>query len=66
MLNCGLKKKKSLGKEKVQGHIKEKNARLQPNLNVICYLRALGFLLETIKEKENGEKCSHNGHVVKL
>lgn len=40
--------------------------RLKSNLHVICYLRALGFLLEIIKEKENGGKCSHNGQVVKL
>ena len=45
---------------------KKKKPRLKSNLHVICYLRALGFLLEIIKEKENGGKCSHNGQVVKL
>lgn len=28
----------------------KKNARLKPHLNVICYCRALGILLEIIKE----------------
>lgn len=61
------KKPKTSGKEKVQCHIEEKKMpRLKSNLHVICYLRALGFLLEIIKEKENGGKCSHNGQVVKL
>ena len=34
----------------------KKNPRLKPHLNVICYLRALGFLLEIIKENRKWGK----------
>lgn len=60
-------KKKILGYRKSPAsHKEKKNARLKPNLYVICYLRALGFLLEIRKERENGERCSHSRQVVKL
>lgn len=36
-------------------HNGKKNAELKPNHMQFCYFRALGFLLEIIKEKENGE-----------
>lgn len=47
--------KKSPQRKSPESH-KGRNARLKPNLHVICYLRALGFLWEVKKGKRKWRK----------